>query len=95
MHRKPLLWIAALALAAVLGLSAQASAATVKGTVVGTDKIADLAVIRSARTNLPPVAIRTDLPRSGEVALAIGSPLGFENKYVFAMRRKEAGARTG
>ncbi|SHN45818.1 S1C family serine protease [Cryptosporangium aurantiacum] len=56
-----------------------ADGATVNGTVVGTDEIADLAVIRTERTNLPAVAIRSDLPRAGEVALAIGSPLGFEN----------------
>jgi serine protease Do len=56
-----------------------ADGATVKGAVVGIDKIADLAVIRSSRTNLPPVAIRSDLPRPGEMALAIGSPLGYEN----------------
>ncbi|GAA0245423.1 hypothetical protein GCM10009539_33490 [Cryptosporangium japonicum] len=56
-----------------------ADGASVNGTVVGTDEIADLAVIRAARTNLPAIAIRSDLPRSGEVALAVGSPLGFEN----------------
>ncbi|GAA3398252.1 S1C family serine protease [Cryptosporangium minutisporangium] len=56
-----------------------ADGATVRGTVVGTDEIADLAVIRAARTNLPAAAIRSDLPRAGEVALAVGSPLGFEN----------------
>jgi S1-C subfamily serine protease len=56
-----------------------ADGASVRGTVVGVDKIADVAVIRSARTNLPPVDVRTGLPRSGEAALAIGSPLGYEN----------------
>ena len=56
-----------------------ADGASVRGTVVGTDEIADLAVIRASRTNLPAVAVREDLPRAGEVALAIGSPLGFEN----------------
>ncbi|MFG1924942.1 S1C family serine protease [Cryptosporangium sp. NPDC048952] len=56
-----------------------ADGASVNGTVVGTDEIADLAVIRASRTNLPAIAVRQDLPRAGETALAIGSPLGFEN----------------
>lgn len=56
-----------------------ADGAGVRGTVVGTDAIADLAVIAASRTNLPAIAVREDLPRAGEVALAIGSPLGFEN----------------
>ncbi|MEV6644226.1 trypsin-like peptidase domain-containing protein [Amycolatopsis sp. NPDC051371] len=49
------------------------------GTVLATDQITDLAVIRTDRKNLPVPKLRTDLPRPGEPVLAIGSPLGFEN----------------
>ena len=49
------------------------------GTVLATDKIADIAVVRTARTGLPVPEYRTDLPRAGESVLAIGSPLGLEN----------------
>ncbi|MDX3191797.1 trypsin-like peptidase domain-containing protein [Streptomyces sp. MN03-5084-2B] len=49
------------------------------GTVLATDQITDLAVIRTDRKNLPVPKLRTDLPRPGESVLAIGSPLGFEN----------------
>ena len=49
------------------------------GTVLATDQITDLAVIRTDRKNLPVPALRTELPRPGESVLAIGSPLGFEN----------------
>ena len=46
------------------------------GTVLATDRITDLAVIRTARTGLPVPEYRTELPRPGEPVLAIGSPLG-------------------
>ena len=49
------------------------------GEVVGTDAVTDLAVIRTERKDLPVPEYRTQLPRPGETALAIGSPLGFEN----------------
>jgi serine protease Do len=49
------------------------------GEVLAADRISDLAVIRSARGGLPPLPLRTDLPRRGETALALGSPLGLEN----------------
>lgn len=49
------------------------------GTVVGTDAVTDLAVVRTERKNLPVPEFRTDLPRPGEIAVAIGSPLGFQN----------------
>ena len=48
-------------------------------TVLATDALTDLAVIRTARTGLPVPTFRTDRPRRGETVLAIGSPLGFEN----------------
>ncbi|MBW0129577.1 S1C family serine protease [Pseudonocardia oceani] len=48
------------------------------GTVLATDRITDLAVVRTERTGLPVPEYRTALPRPGEEVLAIGSPLGFE-----------------
>jgi serine protease Do len=48
------------------------------GSVLATDAITDLAVIRTARAGLPVPTYRTELPRPGEPVLAIGSPLGFE-----------------
>jgi serine protease Do len=56
-----------------------ADGTTADGEVLAADAVTDLAVIRSARGNLPPLALRTDLPRPGETALALGSPLGLEN----------------
>lgn len=49
------------------------------GTVLALDTITDLAVVRTERGNLPVPEYREDLPLPGEIALAIGSPLGFEN----------------
>jgi S1-C subfamily serine protease len=49
------------------------------GTVLATDTVTDLAVVRTDRTDLPVPEYRTELPRSGEPAVAIGSPLGFQN----------------
>ncbi|WP_447002526.1 S1C family serine protease [Saccharothrix isguenensis] len=49
------------------------------GTVLATDDITDLAVIRTARDGLPVADFRRELPRPGDHVLAIGSPLGFEN----------------
>lgn len=48
------------------------------GTVLATDPVTDLAVIRTARTGLPVPEYRTESPRPGDPVLAIGSPLGFE-----------------
>jgi S1-C subfamily serine protease len=56
-----------------------ADGSQVDGQVTGTDEITDLAVVRVQRTGLPAIAVRLDLPQQGETALAIGSPLGFEN----------------
>ncbi|WP_299560307.1 trypsin-like peptidase domain-containing protein [uncultured Mycolicibacterium sp.] len=50
-----------------------------RGRVLATDEITDLAVIRSERGDLPVPEFRTELPRPGEWAVAIGSPLGFQN----------------
>ncbi|MFC0111776.1 S1C family serine protease [Kibdelosporangium aridum] len=49
------------------------------GTVLATDTVTDLAVVRTERKNLPVAEFRTTLPRPGEPAVAIGSPLGFQN----------------
>lgn len=49
------------------------------GTVLSTDTVTDLAVVRTERDDLPVPEYRTELPQPGEVALAIGSPLGFQN----------------
>jgi S1-C subfamily serine protease len=51
----------------------------VAGTVKASDEVADLAVVQAARTGLPPATFQQQLPQVGELAAAIGSPLGFEN----------------
>jgi hypothetical protein len=71
MHRKPLLWIAALALTAVLGLSAQASAKTVKGTVVHANKSAHTFVVAGKRGSLTVVSSRRSA-RAGSVVRVTG-----------------------
>lgn len=45
--------------------------------VVATDALVDLAVVRVDRDGLPVPEYRTELPEVGELAVAIGSPLGF------------------
>lgn len=51
----------------------------VPGTVEATDAVSDLALVRADRTDLPAATFQSDLPRIGELAVVIGSPLGFEN----------------
>ena len=51
----------------------------VAGKVRATDEISDLALVEAERTGLPAAKFQTDLPRIGELAIVIGSPLGFEN----------------
>ena len=46
--------------------------------VLATDRVTDLAVIRTSRTGLPVPEYHTELPRPGEPVLAIGSPLGLQ-----------------
>jgi S1-C subfamily serine protease len=48
------------------------------GTVAASDVVTDLAVVKTDRHNLPPADFADDLPAVGELAVAIGSPLGFE-----------------
>jgi S1-C subfamily serine protease len=51
-----------------------------KATVVGTDPLTDLAVIKvDAGFDLPAAVFATDLPVLGEYVIALGSPDGFEN----------------
>lgn len=47
--------------------------------VIATDPRTDLAVIAADREGVPPADFREDLPQIGELALALGNPLGFEN----------------
>jgi S1-C subfamily serine protease len=56
-----------------------ADGTTAHGSVLATDPATDLAVVHSDRGGLPVPDYRSELPRPGEIALAIGSPLGFEN----------------
>ena len=51
----------------------------VAGSVRATDAISDLALVEAKRTDLPVAKFQSDLPRIGELAVVIGSPLGFEN----------------
>lgn len=51
----------------------------VAGTVRATDAVSDLALVEAKRTGLPAAKFQTDLPRIGQLAVVIGSPLGFEN----------------
>jgi S1-C subfamily serine protease len=47
--------------------------------VRATDPISDLAVVTVSRTGLPAATFAKTLPRPGELAIAIGSPLGFDS----------------
>jgi S1-C subfamily serine protease len=51
-----------------------------KGRVLGTDSLTDVAVIKIDANNLPTVNVgNSDQLRSGEWAIAIGNPLGLDN----------------
>jgi serine protease DegQ len=47
--------------------------------VVATDPLTDLAVLRVDREGLPTAEFADGLPQVGELAVAMGNPLGFEN----------------
>lgn len=47
--------------------------------VVALDEVTDLAVVRVERKGLPAARFQQELPRPGELVLAMGSPLGFAN----------------
>src|SRR6266545_4881967 len=51
----------------------------VAGTVKAADQVTDLAIVQAQRSGLPPATFQPKLPQVGELAIAIGSPLGFEN----------------
>jgi serine protease DegQ len=51
----------------------------VAGKVRASDPITDLAVVQAERKDLPPATFQKALPVVGELAVAIGSPLGLEN----------------
>jgi S1-C subfamily serine protease len=53
-------------------------ARVVAGELVGVDERTDLAVVRAAASDLPPLALAGRRLRVGEVVVAIGNPLGFE-----------------
>ena len=50
----------------------------VAGTVEARDPVTDIAVVKVDRTGLPPADFSDDVPQVGELAVAIGSPLGFQ-----------------
>lgn len=51
----------------------------IPGTVLAADAVTDLALVRVDRKGLPAATFEEKLPRVGELAVVIGSPLGFEN----------------
>ncbi|WP_223168149.1 S1C family serine protease [Nonomuraea sp. SYSU D8015] len=51
----------------------------VDGRVLAADARTDLAVVKTERTGLQPATFQRRLPVQGELVLALGSPLGFEN----------------
>ena len=51
----------------------------VAGTVRASDAITDLAVVQADRKDVPPATFQRNLPVVGELAVAIGSPLGLAN----------------
>jgi serine protease DegQ len=55
-----------------------ASGRRLEATVEATDEFTDLAVLTVEDVELPPATFASDLPRVGELAIAIGNPLGFE-----------------
>ncbi len=55
-----------------------ADGTTVDGEVIGTDPSTDLAVVRVSRNNLPAAQFDTGRHEVGELAVAIGSPSGFQ-----------------
>jgi S1-C subfamily serine protease len=55
-------------------------------TIVGRDPLTDLAVVKvSASSQLPVATFVNDQPKVGEYAIAIGSPLGYENSVTLGI----------
>jgi S1-C subfamily serine protease len=55
-----------------------ASGERIPAEFVASDPFTDLAVLRISRNDLPEAVFSEELPRVGELALALGNPLGFE-----------------
>jgi serine protease DegQ len=55
-----------------------ASGRRLEASVEATDRFTDLALLTVEGEELPPARFAGDLPRVGELAIAIGNPLGFE-----------------
>lgn len=51
----------------------------VQAEVGAVDTVVDLAVLEADRDGLPPARFATAIPVVGELAIAVGNPLGFEN----------------
>ena len=60
-------------------LVAFADGQRVAAEVAGVDTVVDLAVLEAERDDLPPARFATTIPVVGELAIAVGNPLGFEN----------------
>jgi S1-C subfamily serine protease len=56
-----------------------ADGSTEQGRVVGTDPTTDIAVVKVNRTNLPAASLASADPIVGQMAVAVGSPSGFES----------------
>src|ERR671911_2332277 len=56
-----------------------ADGSTEQGQVVGTDPTTDIAVVKVDRTNLPAASFSGKGPMVGQMAVAVGSPSGFES----------------
>ncbi len=52
---------------------------TLGARLVGRDRGTDLALLQVAERGLPFARLRTEVPRPGQLAIAIGNPLGFES----------------
>ncbi|MFC0623291.1 S1C family serine protease [Kribbella deserti] len=56
-----------------------ADQSTSYGTVEAKDAVTDLAIVKVDRSGLPAAEFETTLPVPGELVLAMGAPLGFDN----------------
>jgi serine protease DegQ len=55
-----------------------ASGQSLAVTVVGSDRLTDLAVIKVNRSGLPAAVFASSLPEEGDLVVALGNPLGLE-----------------
>ncbi len=56
-----------------------ADASSPPARLVTSDPVTALAVLHTERDGLPPASFANRLPHTGELAIVIGNPLGFEN----------------